>query len=44
MPQTFTVTFRGDLSDRESEKVAKALHKATAKWFKQGHDITIEWE
>lgn len=44
MTHTFTVTFDGHLSDRDLANVSKALHKATAKWFKQGHDISIQVE
>ena len=42
MAHTFTVTIEGDLSSREIANVAKALHKATAKWFKQGHPVQVE--
>lgn len=42
MSHAFTVTISGHLSDRDLQNVSKALHKATAKWFKQGHAISIE--
>lgn len=44
MGHTFTVTVDGQLSKRDAEKLRKALHKATAPWFKDGHDVTVDVE